>query len=60
MALRCTKVNCLAGLASPRVAPEIVRPTLLEKLRFGAGQLKQARIELLAEPINVFDIRASI
>jgi len=55
-ALRCPQVNCLAGIAPNGVAPDKVRATFVENLRYAAEQLKAARIRLLIEPINTFDI----
>jgi len=55
-ALGCTRVNCLAGIAPQGVAPERVRETFVANLKFAAGQLGQAGIRLLIEPINTFDI----
>jgi hydroxypyruvate isomerase len=55
-ALRCPRVNCLAGLAPPGVPPERVRATLVSNLRFAAERLAGAGIELLTEPINTRDM----
>ena len=54
--LRCPQVNCLAGIAPQGVAPDKVRATFVENLRYAAEQLKAAKIRLLIEPINTFDI----
>lgn len=55
-ALGCTQINCLAGIAPAGVSPELLRYTLLSNLRYAAGQLQEAGIRLLIEPINTFDI----
>jgi hydroxypyruvate isomerase len=55
-ALGCTQVNCLAGIAPAGVSPELLRYTLVSNLRYAAGQLREAGIRLLIEPINTFDI----
>ncbi len=54
--LGCTRINCLAGIAPTGVTPELLRHTLVGNLRFAAGQLREAGIRLLIEPINTFDI----
>jgi len=51
-ALGCTKLNCLAGIAPPRVPTERLRETLLSNVRFAAGELSREGITLLIEPIN--------
>ena len=55
-ALGCKQVNCLAGIAPAGVAPDMLRKTFVDNLRFAAGKLKAAGIKLLIEPINTFDI----
>ena len=55
-ALGCKQVNCLAGIAPAGAAPDALRKTFVENLRFAAGKLKIAGIKLLIEPINIFDI----
>lgn len=55
-ALGVDQLNCLAGIVPPGVAPDAARATLVENLRFAAGQLKDEGIALLIEPINTFDI----
>jgi len=55
-ALGCTQLNCLAGIAPKDVAPDKIRATLVANLRFAAEKLGAARIRLLIEPINTFDI----
>ncbi len=55
-ALGCKQVNCLAGIAPPGVAADVLRQTFVENLRFAARALKAAGIRLLAEPINTHDM----
>ena len=55
-ALGCKQVNCLAGIAPKDVAPDTIRATLVDNLRFAARSLSAAGIKLLIEPINTFDI----
>ncbi|MEY2951993.1 MAG: hypothetical protein RLZZ401_80 [Pseudomonadota bacterium] len=55
-ALACPRVNCLAGIVPPGVNAAQARSTLVDNLRYAAARLKAARICLLIEPINPFDI----
>jgi hydroxypyruvate isomerase len=55
-ALRCKRVNCLAGIAPPGVAHEALRETMIENLAFAADKLGAAGIQLLIEPINTRDL----
>jgi len=55
-ALGCAQVNCLAGIAPKGVAPEKLRATFVDNLRFAAAKLGAAGIRLLIEPINTYDI----
>ncbi len=55
-ALRCPRVNCLAGIAPPGESLELVLSTLVENLRYAAGELQRAGIELLLEPVNTRDV----
>jgi len=55
-ALGVKQLNCLAGIAPPRGAPESAHATLVSNLSFAARQLKAEGIALLIEPINTFDI----
>jgi hydroxypyruvate isomerase len=55
-ALRCPRVNCLAGVAPAEVDPAALRSTLVENLRYAAQALDEAGIELLVEPVNTRDI----
>jgi hydroxypyruvate isomerase len=54
--LRCTQVNCLAGIPPAGVDPQKAHATFVSNLRFAAEKLEAAGIRLLIEPINTFDI----
>ncbi len=54
--LGCSRVNCLAGILPEGVTVERGRATLIENLRYAAGQLAAANIGLLLEPVNSRDI----
>jgi hydroxypyruvate isomerase len=54
-ALRCTQLNCLAGLC-PDAPAERQRAAFVANLKFAALKLKEAGIRLLIEPINTRDI----
>ncbi len=56
MALGGPQLNCLLGKAPPHVAPQVLHQTVVDNLRFAAGELKAAGLNLLVEPINTFDI----
>ena len=51
-ALRCTQVNCLAGVAPKGASSTQQRETFVSNLRFAAAKLKAAGVKLLIEPIN--------
>jgi hydroxypyruvate isomerase len=55
-ALGCSRLNCLVGLTPSREAPEDIRRTLVNNLRFAAKQLDKAGITLLVEALNDRDI----
>jgi hydroxypyruvate isomerase len=55
-ALRCPRLNCLAGIAPKGVAAARVRETLVANLRFAAAELQAAGIELVIEMINTRDV----
>ena len=55
-ALRCTQLNCLAGIMPSRFDPDKVDATFVDNLRFAAARLKAAGIRLLIEPCNTRDI----
>lgn len=55
-ALGVPQLNCLAGKAPTGVDAAVLRRTFVENLRFAAAALKMAKLCLLIEPINPFDI----
>jgi len=56
LALGCTRLNCLAGIAPVDVGRETARATLIRNLRFAADELERLGIRLLLEPINTRDV----
>ncbi len=54
--LGVTQLNCLLGKVPEGVAPDVLRRTVVDNLRFAAARLKAAGLRLLIEPINTFDI----
>jgi len=55
-ALKCPRINCLAGL-TPKDAPaDKVRQTLVNNLKFAADAMQKAGISLLVEMLNDKDI----
>lgn len=55
-ALGVPQLNCLVGKAPAGVDAATLRRTLVDNLRFAAAALKMAKLRLLIEPINAFDI----
>jgi hydroxypyruvate isomerase len=55
-ALRCSKINCLAGIAPAGTSAEDRNAVLVANLKFAAPRLADAGIKLLLEPINLRDI----
>lgn len=55
-ALGVPQLNCLLGKTPEGAAPDLVRKTVVDNLRFAAAELKTAGLRLLIEPINTFDI----
>lgn len=55
-ALGVPQLNCLLGKTPEGAAPDLVRKTVVDNLRFAATELKTAGLRLLIEPINTFDI----
>src|SRR5882672_12392414 len=55
-ALRCTRVNCLAGVKPPGVEAEAAGRTLIRNLQYAAPRLEAAGIALLIEAINTRDV----
>ncbi|MDO9094993.1 MAG: hydroxypyruvate isomerase [Rubrivivax sp.] len=54
--LGVSQLNCLAGKTPAGVPAQQVHRTLVNNLRYAAGELKAAGLRLLVEPINTFDI----
>ena len=50
------QLNCLAGLAPAGWPDAALRQTLVQNLRYAAGEFRQAGLKLLVEPINRFDV----
>jgi len=55
-ALRCPRMNCIAGVARPGEDPARLRRTLVENMGFAAAAFKRAGLELLMEPLNDRDV----
>ncbi len=55
-ALGVPQLNCLAGKAPAGLAVTSLHKTFVDNLRFAAAELKKAKLRLLIEPINSFDI----
>lgn len=54
-ALKCSRLNCIAGKTPAGVSAEKVRQTLIANLRFAATALAKENIRLLVEPLNDMD-----
>jgi hydroxypyruvate isomerase len=50
------QLNCLVGIVPPGVSREQAHATAVSNLKYAADMLKEARLRLLIEPINTFDI----
>ena len=55
-ALGVPRLNCLAGKAPAGVDDGVLRATFVANLKYAAAELKKAKLRLLIEPINTFDI----
>lgn len=55
-ALGCRQVNCLAGKVPAGVTHVQAQATFVANLKYAADKLQAARIKLLIEPINSYDI----
>ena len=55
-ALKCTRVNCLAGIVAADADHKAARDVFVRNLAYAAPRLKAAQIRLLIEPINTRDI----
>ncbi|WP_421726151.1 hydroxypyruvate isomerase [Bauldia sp.] len=56
LALKCSKINCLSGVAPEGVERSVLEETLVANLRYAAERLDAAGIKLVLEPINTRDI----
>jgi hydroxypyruvate isomerase len=54
-ALRCTQLNCLAGIAPAGASRLTLHDTFIDNLRFAGRELKKRDITLLVEPLNTRD-----
>ena len=55
-ALGVGQLNCLAGKAPANVAEALLRRTFVDNLRYAAAEFGKAKLKLLIEPINPYDI----
>ncbi len=55
-ALGAPQLNCLAGKVPLGAGEESLRKTFVANLRYAAAELKKAKLKLLIEPINTYDI----
>jgi hydroxypyruvate isomerase len=55
-ALGVPQLNCLAGKVPLGATDDMLRKTFVANLRYAAAELKKAKLKLLIEPINTFDI----
>lgn len=58
LALNCTKINCLAGIAPAGSSAEDRDAILIDNLKYAAPRLAEVGIKLLLEPVNLRDIPA--
>jgi hydroxypyruvate isomerase len=52
LAVGCPRLNCLAGVVPSGAPADRYRRTLVENLRYAAGELGRAGLDLVIEPIN--------
>jgi len=55
-ALGVSQLNCLAGISPAGLSNTLLHQTLVDNLRYCAGEFKQAGLKLLLEPINHYDM----
>ena len=55
-ALGVGQLNCLAGKTPAGTSDTVLRKTFVDNLRHAASELEKAKLKLLIEPINTFDI----
>jgi hydroxypyruvate isomerase len=56
LALGCTRMNCLAGVAPPGADAALLRATYVSNLRYAANELALAQMTLLVEPISTLTV----
>jgi hydroxypyruvate isomerase len=54
-ALRCPRVNCMAGLAPDGADPALLRATLVDNVRFAARELGKAGVAVCLEALNTVE-----
>jgi hydroxypyruvate isomerase len=54
-ALRCPRVNCMAGVAPPDADPALLRATFLDNVRFAARELRKAGVAVSLEALNTVE-----
>ena len=55
-ALKSPRLNCMAGITPGDFAPEIIRRTFVDNIRFAAAATQKEGIHLMIEPINTTDM----
>ncbi|QJR16213.1 hydroxypyruvate isomerase family protein [Usitatibacter palustris] len=55
LALRCPRMNCVAGKQLPGEDAAVLRATLIDNITYAATELARAELELVVEPINSID-----
>jgi len=51
-ALKCKRINCLVGLTPKDIPANVVRETVVDNLRWAAGEMQKAGIFLLVEALS--------
>jgi hydroxypyruvate isomerase len=54
-ALRCPRVNCMAGIAPAGADPALLRTTFLDNVRFAARELHKAGVAVCLEALNTLE-----
>ena len=55
-ALKCPRLNCMAGVTPKGVLQEKIKQTFIDNLRFAVTAMAKENIRLMIEPINYFDM----
>jgi hydroxypyruvate isomerase len=55
-ALGCPKMNCIPGTIKPGEERAGLRATLVDNLRLAAREFKAAKLDLVIEPLNTYDV----